>query len=223
MDKFKNLAGYIVAVIIVLAAAYYTGFLEGFTPQDFQNAYNKISSNVASSTNNTRKYINKSSGNDNVKNFGKYHPNTIEEGVLLGSSTTGAWSNIFKSTKKTVFYIYNDNNDNFYSEISSYITKNKIDRYYNVIALEKRSYSNYSVGNSSYAKICNSLEECKQQRDRAANYSKLANFMENCGKTICVINPNLKQYIRLNKRDVNEAKQLLEGVKLWWFYERKSI
>lgn len=215
MEKFKNLAGYLIAIIVILLGAYFSGFLKGFAPKDFADAYNNVSQIISSKANESGKYIKSSSGNGQVKKYGKYSPNVIDEQILVGSSTTGAWTNVFKSSKKTVFYIYEDKNDSFHSELTSYINKNNLNKFYNIYAITKNGYMNNSVGNSSYAKICNSLQECKAQRDRAANYTKLANFMESCGKTICVIDGSKKQYIKLYKRDVNEAKQLLEGAKLW--------
>lgn len=214
MDKLKSLLGYVIAVIIILAGAYYSGFLTGFTPKDFQDAYNRLSNSINNSAIVNHADIKTTSGHNAVKTYNNYHPNLIDKQVITGSETTGAWSNIFKSSKKTVFYLY-DTNDNYHTEISRYISSNHLDRYYNIIAYSKQNYSNYSVGNASYAKICNSLQECKAQRDRAATYTKLAQFMESCGKTLCVINGSNKQFIRLYKRDVNEAKKLLEGVKLW--------
>ena len=63
--------------------------------------------------------------------------------------------------------------------------------------------------------ICNSLEECKAQRDHAADYSSLQAFFQRCAKTMCVINPAKKQYVVLKKRDYDSAVKMINDLRGW--------
>ena len=209
IDKIKEFFGYMIAIVIVIAVSYYTGFLEGFTLNDFKNTGQKISNLITK--NPEIKYAKR----NNVQQIGNYKVSEIPLNVLKGLPATSAWNNIFNSNKKVIFYVYDAGNDNFHSDVSNYISKAGLKKYYNINDLTKTAFKSTNMSSSPYAKISNNIQEFNEQRNRASNYTVLANFMESCAKTICIINPQRKQYIRLNSRNVNDTKRLLEGLKNW--------
>ena len=217
MNKLKELSAFLVCIVAILGLAYYSGILKGFAPKDFQDAFDNLGSTISGNVKSSEaaKYL-ATNPEDRVAAtvYKSYRPMIIPANVLKGSETSRSWTNIFNSNKKVVFYLYEDS-DNFNSEIISYANRNKLGKYYDFQPYSKIGFSQYNAGSSGSTNICNSLQECNAMREKAANYSLLTNFMEQCGRTMCVVSPSKKQYLILKHRNASEANQLLEGVKLW--------
>ncbi len=217
MNKLKELSAFLVCIAAILGLAYYSGILKGFAPKDFQNAFNDLGSTISGNVKSSgaAKYL-ATNPEDRVSAavYKSYRPMIIPANVLKGSETSRSWTNIFNSNKKVVFYLYDDS-DNFNSEIISYANRNKLGKYYDFQQYSRKGFAHYNMGGTGPSKICNSLQECNEMREKASNYSLLVNFLEQCGKTMCVVSPYKKQYLILKRRNASEANQLLEGVKLW--------
>ena len=77
----------------------------------------------------------------------------------------------------------------------------------------KDDFSNLRLGEVGPSKICNSLQECNQVRQKASDYSTMAEFLKYCGKTMCIINPSKGEYVRVKTR--NSAIKMLDDLQNW--------
>lgn len=205
-EKLKEILSFTVCLGILLAIAHYTGFLKGFSQQDFINAYNDIVKTSQVSNKNYKKQT-------RVTKYGNYQPSKIPEAVLRGVKSSNTWVNVFNSRTKTIFYIYDDSSKDFHYRIQSY-TPNWNSNY-NVFAYTTEAFNNMRTGAIGPSKICNSLEECNEQRIKASDYTTLSNFMKSCGTTLCIINPSKGQYIRLKTKNSGQAIQMINSLKHW--------
>lgn len=203
IDKLRDLLNVVICIVIVLAIAYFSGFLKGFTPADFQQAYNDIVSNISGKNGNTTQ--------------GSYQPSRLSESVLRGAQILPVWRDMFASNTKVVFYVYDDNTDdkNFHYSLQNYIAKSPIKTSYNVHAYTVRRFKHIPLAEGGPTKICNSFEECKAQRQKSVDYAASRDILERCGKTMCVINPAKKQFVKLKKRDAREAAIMLNSLRNW--------
>lgn len=213
MIKLKDMIGYIIAIVVILAIARFSGYLKGFTPNDFKDMYNTISEQITGNVGKFDNTLTFKSNNSNQSDV-SYRVIKLPESIVKASAETGAWTDIFKSSKTSIFYII-ENNDSFNSNFKSYLMKSGLDRYYNFNPYSQLAFKNYSVGNSSFTKICNSLQECNDLRKHSQSYTNIKSFLEKCSKSVCFINTNKRQYIILKSRDLNEAKQAAERLKNW--------
>lgn len=205
ISKLQDLFNFVVCIAIILAIAYFSGFLKGFTPADFQDAFNRI----------IHPEMAKSTARGGISAYNNYQPSKISQNVIRGASNLYVWRNMFSSNTKVVLYIYEDQDKDFHYQLQNYIARNPIKTNYNVYAYSKSDFKRVRLAEGGPSKICNTLEECKEQRQRAADYSASADFLERCGKTMCVINPTKRQFVRLPKRDAQKAVQMLNALKNW--------
>ena len=98
-DKLIEVASFCICVIVLLAIAYFTGFIKGFTVSDFQDSYNKLVYNFANSASNSKLDSNlfdtNNSNNKKITTYKDYHPMRIPEAVLRGVDSSRAWENVF--------------------------------------------------------------------------------------------------------------------------------
>lgn len=210
-ELLKEIGCYIGSIVFVSCCAYWGGFLNFTT-------YQVLSDNVVNSIKTTEieKYINPefSPRRKKVATYKNVHPRVIPSAVLKGYEASGSWSDILGSDKKVVFYIY-DENDEFHAALYSYFSRKELFGKYNFKPYRAAGFYNMHNGAAGQGKICNSISECKRVRDKAANYTLLANFLTNCGKTVCVLNPAKKQYVQLSKRNLTEAERILDILQNW--------
>ena len=218
-EKLSEIGSFIACLVVILAIAYFTGFLKGFAPKDFADAYNQLTSNLSNTSAGKKagsNFIKKSSG-AGAKNevYAGYSVIRIPETVKRGVNTTHMWTFLFNSSKKTVFYIYDDSSADFDSSIKNYLSSKKNAGIYDIYSYTNSNFSGMNIGNYGPSEICNSLEECNAVRQRASDYSSMTAFLKHCGKTMCVINPSMQSYIRLKTRNANQAKQMLNDLRYW--------
>ena len=146
--------------------------------------------------------------------YGKYRPSYIPKKVLAGSQTSGAWTNLFNSNKKVVFYVY-DKNDKFHDEFFNYFSNSDYSKYYDFKPTSKSTFNGMMTGTVGPSKICNSIEECNKYREKASNYTLLTNFLSSCGKGMCIFKPEKNQFVQLRRRTTKDASNMLEELKNW--------
>ncbi len=217
-DKFVEAGSLFACIAILLAIGYFTGFIKGFTASDFQDAYNKTIYDLTKSAagkGKTNLLSTNSSRGKRVSSYKGYHPMLIPQAVLRGVAASGAWKQIFYSDKKVVFYVYNNMQSDFHYSVQNYLsTKTKINRY-NLYAYTENEFNGMRVGDIGPSKICDSLQECNAVRQKAADYSSLAEFLKYCGKTMCIINPSNGQYIRLKSKNSGQAVKIINDMVNW--------
>lgn len=201
VEKFKDLFKFVICIAIILGIGYYTGFLNGFAPQDFKDAFSKVFYN------------------DSVPAYGNYQPSRISKNAMKGTEVLPVWRNMFNTNKKVVFYIFDENSptdQDFHRSMQLYLNKTSTMRNrYNFEAYSIRGFKHVPLGEGINNGVCNSFDECKEQHQRAADYSSLASFLERCGKTMCVIYPRKQQFIKLKKRNARDAVIMLNGLRNW--------
>ena len=204
-DKIIEISSYLICLAIILAIGYFTGYLKGFTPSDFENAYYKITydlSNTEIFKNQNIKFSKKNCRNNNSSRHSKYRINKIPEAVIRGVNSSGVWTNIFNSNKKTVFYIYDDNSISFDNSIKNYVNSENLSSKYNIVSYTTTSFGSVRLGDIGPSEICKNLQECNANRQKASDYTTLSEFLKQCGRTACIINPTESEYIRLNSRNI---------------------
>ena len=207
-EILKESLSFMLCVTFLFAIAYYTGFLKNFSIQNFINAYNDIL-NISKVSN--KDYA--TNTKTRIVKYGNYQPSRIPEAVLRGVESSNTWGNVFNSNTKAIFYIYDESSKDFHYRIQNYTPK--LNANYNVFAYTTENFNNIRTGVVGPSKICNSLEECNEQRIKASDYSALAGFMRSCGKTLCIINPSKGQYVRLMSKDGGQAVQMISALKHW--------
>ena len=225
MERLKELLNFVICIVVILAVAYFSGFLKGFSGADFKDAYNRIATNLtvgAKSSKVTEYLRSETTANSTSDNrFNNYRIQSVSKNVLDGSRDSRAWTNIFTSAKKVVFYIYDNKDDEkeysvaFHKDIQSYAEKYKLDSSYNFQPQTKYAFDHYSWGITGASNICNSIKECNDQRKISQNYTLLTDFLARCGRTMCIIDAKNGKYVMLKKRDSNEAEKMLKSLKDW--------
>ena len=216
-QKLIEFGYFIICIVIVLAIARFSGFLEGFAPQDFQNAYQNIVYNVdgllGKKSNNVLDSSNSKS--NRIASYRGYQPMRIPVAVLRGVDSSNTWQNIFYADKKVVFYVYDNSQNEFNNTIQNYLsTKSKM-KNYALSAYTQGRFDNIRAGEIGPSKICNSLAECNAVRQKASDYSALAEFMKRCGTYICIINPQKQQYVRLRSKNSSQAVKMINALSNW--------
>lgn len=224
-DKAKEFINFVICLGVLLGIGYYTGILKGFSPDDFNDAYQNIVSNMSknSQSKNDRVKI-LSTGNSTSQDSSSYEDyrlRTIPQTVIDGAYESNTWLNVFNADKKVVFYVYDPTGQNpdlspeFNDRIQHYLQSKEMSPHYMVVAYTESAVKNLKTGVVGPSKICNSLEECNNQRKSATNYSNMAEFFKQCAKTACIINPANLKYVALKKRNYSSAVQVLYKLKEW--------
>lgn len=215
-DKLLDVASFFACILVIVLIAYFTGFLKGFAPKDFADAFTNFNDNLSNSS--LAKFAGENSdgsiaGRNEV--YEGYEVTKVPESVLRGVKSNGLWKFIFNADRKVVFYMYGDSTEDFNSSVQNYLSSGKNSSEYKLYAYTNASFSNMNLGNYGATEVCNSLEECNKQRQEASDYSLMTAFMKYCGKTMCIINPETKKYARLKKKNADDATKMLDAFKDW--------
>lgn len=218
-DKLIEIVSFFICLAVLFAIAYYSGFIKGFSVSDFQDAYNRLVYNFTNSASKsgvkTDLFDTSNKNTKRISSYKNYHPMRIPEDVLRGVDTSGVWKNVFYSNKKVVFYIYDESQLNFHNSIANYLSTNTKAQKYNLVAYSENSFNSMHLGDFGPSKICDSLEECNSVRQKAADYTALSEFMQRCGRYMCIINPNRQQYIKLSSKNSGQAVQMILELMNW--------
>ncbi len=220
-EKLKEIFGFVVCIFVLLSIAYFTGFLKGFAPSDFQEAFGNLTNNMDSKAYSSRDKFSFLGTADNkkqtVKKYESYQPNIIPEAALRGSKNSNVWTQIFNSDKKVVFYTYknSDSDLEFRDKVNSYLSSKEMRSNYILFDYSQKDFNLVRQGEVGPSKICDSFEECNKVRQKAADYSLLYEFMRRCGDTMCVINNEKHQYVRLKSKDAYDASIMLNTLLKW--------
>lgn len=209
---FKEIGYYLLCIVFIIVCGSVSGIFKSFNIDDISNEVVKKVSETG-----VEKYLTKdtdTSAQKQANTYGNYRPSYIPEKVLKGSETSGAWTHLFNSDKKVVFYVY-EKDSKFHQEFSDYISKNSYLSYYQFEATPKNVFNSMMSGTVGPSKVCNSLEECNQYREKASNYTLLTSFLTDCGRGVCVFSPEKKQFVQLRRRSVKEAEKMVESLKNW--------
>lgn len=212
----SEIGSFFLCLAVLIGIGFYSGYLNGLGIKDFQNAYYKITGEISNSSavRENQKSVSRysktfSSGNKNSSSVGEYQIVEIPDSVIRGSKNSHAFTSVFSA--KTIFYFYD--NEQFDKSIKNYVSLSNSN--YRVESILKSRYATMRVGDIGPSKICNSLQECNQVRQKAVDYSSLAQFIEQCGNTMCIINPYKGEYVRLRTKDYNQAIKLIETMAKW--------
>lgn len=218
-DKLIEIVSFFICLAALLAIAYYSGFIKGFSVSDFQDAYNRLVYNFTNSASKsgvkTDLFDTSNKNTKRISSYKNYHPMRIPKEVLRGVDTSGVWKNVFYSNKKVVFYIYDESQLNFHNSIANYLSLDTKAQKYNLVAYSENSFNSMHLGDFGPSKICDSLEECNSVRQKAADYTALSEFMLRCGRYMCIINPNRQQYIKLSSKNSGQAVQMILELMNW--------
>lgn len=209
---FKEVGYYVICILFIVVAGNISGITKTFS-------YDAISNEIVAKVKSTgvEKYLAKetdTSAQKTTNTYGKYRPSYIPKKVLAGSQTSGAWTNLFNSNKKVVFYVY-DKNDKFHDEFFNYFSNSDYSKYYDFKPTSKSTFNGMMTGTVGPSKICNSIEECNKYREKASNYTLLTNFLSSCGKGMCIFNSEKNQFVQLRRRTTKDASNMLEELKNW--------
>ena len=212
MNNFKEIFAFIVCLCVLAGFGFYTGF----KPEDFMQLIDNASNYLSKTFDGAKKSNNNNIGSKKINIYNGYKPRIIQQQWLEASRKYKIWSSIFLSSKKVVFYIYTSENDDFHQKVSNYLSKNpKVSSFYNFRAMSLKSFKNAPLGLMVTNKVCNSIEECNAQRVKASAASEISIFLENCGKTMCIINPQNAEYVQLDGRNPNAAAMMINALRNW--------
>ncbi len=224
-DKLKEFVSFILCIAVLCAVGYYTGVIKGFSADDINIAYKKLtyslSQNMKPAAERKSLFMSNRSNSVNNQSFNSYRPRIIPETVIRGAYSSNTWTNIFNSNKKVVFYIYDSGGNNknlspdFHEKLSNYLNIYENRKYYVLAAYTENAFKNIKTGQIGPEKICNSLQECNNQRRNASDYSNMADFFSRCSRTMCIINPRTNQYITLKSRNFGSAVSILNNLREW--------
>lgn len=218
-ERIKEIVNFLLCVAVLVGIAYYTGILKGFSFDEISYSYNNFVKNL-SSIKISKNY--KTAPSSKTQSYSGHSPRRIPEAVLQGSRSAGMWKQLFSGNKKIVFYVYSDGSNgnelskDFDSAVANYIYSSNNYYYYQLQAYDVSTYNSLkSTVDIGPSKICNSLQECNDQRKRAGAYSTLAEFVSRCARTMCIINNKTNEYIILRNRDSKNAMSVLQQYKSW--------
>ena len=218
-DKLIELASFCICIVVLLAIAYYSGFIKGFTGTDFKDSYNELiynlSNNVSKNKLDTGLFNTNNSYKRQISTYKGYQPMRIPDDVLRGVYSSRAWENVFNSNKKVVFYVYNNSQIEFNNSITNYLSSETKGKYYNLITYTESNFESMRLGDIGPSKICDSFEECNAVRKKAIDYSALSEFMKQCGRYMCIINPQQKQYVKLQNKNSSQAVKMIFDLINW--------
>ena len=150
---FKEIGYYLLCIVFIIVCGSVSGIFKSFNIDDISNEVVKKVSETG-----VEKYLTKdtdTSAQKQANTYGNYRPSYIPEKVLKGSETSGAWTHLFNSDKKVVFYVY-EKDSKFHQEFSDYISKNSYLSYYQFEATPKNVFNSMMSGTVGPSKVCNS-------------------------------------------------------------------
>lgn len=218
-EKIKEIVNFLLCIAVLVGIAYYTGIIKGFSPEELGYSYQVFVKNF--SAKNTNKNV-RAVTPAKTHSYAGHSPMRIPDAVIEGSRTTGMWKQLFAGSKKVVFYVYSDGTSGnelskeFDNSVADYIYSSNNYYYYQLQAYDIGTYNSLKTNvDIGPAKICNSLQECNEQRKKAGAYSTLAEFVSRCARTMCIINSRTNEYIILRNRDSRNAISILQQFKSW--------
>lgn|GEM_PF-3134032 len=124
------------------------------------------------------------------------------------------WAEMLNSNKKVIFYTYTNDvqSQNFHRGIQNQLSK--LGSSYKLVAYEHSYYKGIMYGEIK-SKSCSSPAECNQMRKESSAISNLTILLDNCAKTMCIINNKNNSYLRLRKKDLNDANATLTKYRNW--------
>ena len=211
-DKLIEFISFVICLIVIVGVAMNFGLLKDFKTFDFDSAFAQIKGVFNGELKSDTNPLSKGSEN-NISKVGNYQPNRIPDSVLKGAVYSRTWTDMFNSRQKVIFYIYNSNSSDFNTRVQNFVADNRLN--YSINAYEQQEFNNIRVGTNGPTKMCNSLEECNRQRQNASDYTSMSAFLNMCGKTICVINPSKRQFVRLRAKNSTDAINMIDSLKNW--------
>lgn len=210
--RLTEFVSFVVCLIVILVVVLNFGLLKDVPAINFDLAFAQIKGVFDGELKASPNSVSSGSKQD-IPKINGYQPNRTPDSVLRGARYSGTWANIFDSSRKVVFYIYDKNSSDFNLRVQNYVHSENLK--YELKSYEQEEFNNIRVGFNGPVKMCNSFEECNKQRQNASDYSSVAAFLKMCGKTMCVINPHKRQFVKLNSKNSSEAMQLLNSLKDW--------
>lgn len=216
-EKIKEVLGFIVCTIILVAIGFYSGFFNKISFDKIALSFKQLPSDISGGKTILKSPDVSSSGSKRrIAKYNNYQPNEIPKAVIDGAYSSNTWTNIFNSDKKVIFYVYsNSGNDKFNSRIQHFIRTDKNWNYYNLLAYPQSAYNSIRANDWGTSKICNSIEECNQVRLKAANYTMLSEYINHCSRAMCIIHPKKRQYFILREKNPEKVITILNDLKLW--------
>lgn len=224
-DKLKECVNFVICLGVLLGIGYYSGILKGFSPADFSDSYQNIVSNIdknSMSADDRAKILSTdNSTSQDSASYEDYRLRSIPQTVIDGAYESDTMLNVFNADKKVVFYVYDPSGQNvnlsvdFHDKIQRYLDSKDMRSHYEIVAYSDSAFKNLKTGVIGPSKICNSLEECNNQRKSASNYSNMAEFFKQCAKTACIINPANLKYVALKNRNYSSAADVLYKLREW--------
>lgn len=159
----------------------------------------------------------------------KFKPKTIPYNALKGSKENDYYYYLFANpNRKTVFYKYEeksvkpDLSEEFNQKINDYLTKVLIYGNYKIYASTKKGAEIYEKNifkdgyiNKNKVVDSDTKKEVKEKETRAENLLAIREFIEECSKSMCIINAKTQEYVKIDKRDAAEAMKTLKDYERW--------
>lgn len=149
------------------------------------------------------------------KKFKNYSVSNIPSSVYKGSQYSGIWQKLLFANNKVVFYVKDDSDSLFNNRVARLLHSDSFIGKYIIYDFKPANYRSFKRGVYSAKTICNSLQECNEQRVNSSNYTEMVYFFDKCAKTMCIINPKKKQYVILRNRDYREAVNAISSLVNW--------
>lgn len=210
--KLTEIVSFVVCLIVILVVVLNFGLLKNVPAINLDLAFAQIKGVFNGELKASPNSVSYGSKQD-IQKVNGYQPNRIPESVLRGAQYSGTWANMFNSSHKVIFYIYDKNSSDFNIKVQNSVHSENLN--YALKSYEQEEFNNVRVGLNGPVKMCNSIEECNKQRQNASDYSSVAAFLKMCGKTMCIINPPKRQFVRLNSKNSSDAIQMLNSLKSW--------
>lgn len=156
-------------------------------------------------------------------------PKPIAEDVLKGAEENDYYYYLFiNPNRKNIFYQYKrgskivSESEEFHKKLDEYLKKVLIDgNYKNYYVTEDgaKTYKRKVFEFNETAKYKPSEEDSKkhikEMEAKKARIAAVEEFYKECAKTMCIINNKTKEYVVIDKRNIETAKKALEDYKRW--------
>lgn len=217
IEKAKEVICFLVCVGVLAGIAYYTGLLNFVSTDSIKDSFSKFTNTVANP-----KEIKNSGFNPNGRSVTRYNnvrTYAIPQSVIKAVNNSNQWNDIFFGSRLNVFYVTGKGyfSPHFDSVVKHYVSSSKENRgYFTVKAYDTSRYNamknNVDIGP---AKICDSIEECAGQANKANAHSTVSAFVDRCAKALCIINTRRSEYVMLRSSNPQKAVDTLESLKGW--------
>ena len=220
MEKYKESLFFLICIAVLVGLGFHFGIFNSQFGNNLSVSFNEFL-NSFQTTQTDKKSSGSASSTRARAMYNGVRTSHIPQKVVNGVSASYQWNSIFKASKKTIFFVYDNNsalysNQQFYNSVNSFLSSNNYNRYYQLVALDTNSYSSMkSAGDIGASKICDSIEECKAQADKASNHTAAATFVDRCAKNLCIVNPRKMDYIIVRNPNIKTTSEFIEKLKNW--------